>query len=394
MSVSKPVIAVIAIVVIVAAVAVYGFSAGWFDSNDKNVEKEYVEYDSTKGWNSWSPKTYIIDSSLMSASPYNATTARNLVEWYYGIEVKDKYTIKDVPKDYYTYESVVSHNAQGQLVIKSFAKSDSVNYTSKDIVIDKVPDYWMTSGSQIVTLYYILCQVHGVNYEDYNDAVLTELWSMIYAADDAGIKEDRLTKNYGIPTTKFKGERLVSSTDTTGNKEQFTNILDRVQQEGKTIMYTMSGSMVSWTNGKATWITDQCADFGSYATIFNISRIPNVLAMTEAFAYIMGYGDQAQSIIDSMRVSLYNTEMAAKEAASKLPYQHKGVSTYITNDWTFGEDSMSQEYFNIMQIENIYTGTSQTLEGLDEIVVTNQPECLLMLGKPPIDEKQLYRIKA
>ena len=392
MSMTKPLIAVIAVVAIVGGVAAYGFSAGWFDQAP--VEKEYVEYDSSKGWNSWAPKTYVIDSSLLSASPYNTITARNLTEWYYGIKVEDKYTLKDVPADYYTYESVVSHNDKGQLVIKSFAKSDAEHYTSRDIVVDKVPDYWMTSGSQIVTMYYILCEVHGVKYSDYDDAVLTELWDLIYATDAAGYDANRITKNYGIPSTKFHGEVLKSSTDTTGNTEQYTDILDAVHSEGKTIMYTMSGSMVSWVNGKATWITEQCEASGNYATIFNISRIPNVLAMTEAFAYIMGYGDKAQSIIDNMRVSLYNTQKAAEAAAAKLPYQHSAVSTYVNNDWTFGTDSMSQEFFDIMQIKNIYTGISKTLEGLDEIVVEKQPEFLFMTGKEPIDEKQLYRIKA
>lgn len=390
---NKPVIAVVAIVAILLVAIGLGVTAGWFDDDDTAKEKEYVEYDSSKGWKSWNPKTYIIDSSLMSASPYNAITAKKLVEWYYDVEVEDKYTIKDVPADYYTYESVVSHNSNGNLVIKSYAKVDSANYDYKEIVVDKVPDYWMTSGSQIVTMYYILCQVHGTNYEDYDDAVLTELWNMVYATDKAGYESDRLTTNYGIPTDKFKGVKLISSTDTTGNKEQYTKILDDVKKEGKTIMYAMSGSMVSWTNGKATWITEQCEDFGSYATIYNISKIPNVLAMTEAFAYIMGYGDQAQSIIDNMRVSFYNAEMTAKAAAEKLDYPHKGVSTYVTSDWTFGDDSMAQEFFNIMHIENIYTGVSKTLEGLDELVVSKQPEFLLMLGKPPVDEKQLYRIK-
>lgn len=381
-----PIIAVVVVIIIIAAALVPYLTKD--DSDDEKQEKTYVEYDASKGWASWNPTVSVIDSSKLSGSPYLAITLQEQVENFYNVKVEQKYTIDDVPKDFLAYDSLVSHDSSGNLVIKSFAKGTNGDYESRDITFTSTPDYYMTTGSFIVTMYYILCEAYGTEYSDFDSKVLEKLWSMVYATDNAGYA--RITGNYGIPATLFDGVKLNSSTDTQGNKEQYISILESVKSEGKTICYMASGSMTSWANGNATWITDTCQEAGSYATIFNITHLYNVVAEVEAIAYIMGYGDKAQDIVDNMRVSLYNTYMCGQEQAAKLPYQYSAVCTYITNDYTFGSDSIAQEIFDFMGLKNIKTDSSGNWS--QEKVVDAQPEYLLMVGKEPIDWNQLYRV--
>ena len=382
-----PIIAVVVVVILFAAVLIPYVTK---DSTDDKKEKEYVDYDSSKGWASWNPTVSVIDSSKLAGSPYLAITIKDKVEEFYKVEVSQKYGIEDVPSDFFSYTSLVSHDASGNLVLKSFARGDSGAYESRDITFTSVPDYYMTTGSMIVTIYYVLCEEYGTEFTDYNQEVLEKLWSMIYATDAAGYQ--RLEGNYGISSALFNGVKLVSSTATADNKEQYTSILDDVKDEGKTICFLGSGGMTNWSNGHATWITEVCQEVGSYAMIFDITRLYNVLAEIEAIAYIMGYGDKAQDIIDSMRVSLYNTYMCGQEQSEKLPYQYSAVCTYITNDYAFGEESIAQEIFDFMGLKNIKTGKSENWS--QENVVKAQPEYLLMVGKEPIDWNQLYRVQS
>lgn len=381
-----PIIAVVIVVILIAAVLVpYAMK----DNTDEKKEKEYVEYDSSKGWASWNPTVSIIDSSKLAGSPYLAITLQDKVEEFYKVKVPQTYGIKDVPSDFLAYESLVSHDSSGNLVLKSFAKGESGAYESRDITFTSVPDYYMTTGSMIITIYYVLCEVYGTEFTDYDQKVLEKLWSMIYATDAAGY--ERLEGNYGVSSALFNGVKLNSSTATADNKEQYISILDSVQKEGKTICYLASGGMTNWANGHATWITEACQEVGSYAMIFDITHLYNVMAEVEAIAYIMGYGDRAQDIIDNMRVSLYNTYMCGQEQSKKLPYQYSALCTYITNDYAFGPDSIAQEIFDFMGLKNIKTDASGNWS--QEYVVDAQPEYLLMVGKEPIDWNQLYRVK-
>lgn len=379
-----PIIAVVVVVIILAAVFV-----PYLMSDDKDSGKQYVEYDSSKGWASWNPTVAVIDSSKLSGSPYLSITIRDLVEDFYDVEVQDTYTIEDVPDDFLAYESLVSHNSDGQLVIKSYARGDSGDYESRDIVVENTPDYYMTTGSFIVTIYYVLCEVHGTDFQDYDQDVLEELWSMIYATDAAGY--ERLEGNYGISTELFDGVKLVSSTATMDNQEQYIDILQSVSNEGKTICYLATGSMTSWANGHATWITDRCEEVGSEAVIFDITHLYNVIAEIEAIAYLMGYGDMAQSIVDNMRVSLYNTYMCGQEQSSQLPYQYSALCTYVTNEWTFGPDSIAHEIFNYMGLENIMKEASGNWD--QENVISAQPEYILFVGTQPVDWDVAYRVQ-
>ncbi|MDR1690738.1 MAG: hypothetical protein LBR42_02685, partial [Candidatus Methanoplasma sp.] len=274
-------------------------------NNSDSGEKEFVDYDSSKGWASWDPKVFKFSSSLMGASPFVVNTAEEMYEGIYGdLPTNTGITIDDVPSDFYKHRSLVSYNSDGKLVVQSFAMNASQQYEPRDVVFDSVADYNMAPGSFVATLYYVMSYAAGIDPTEYDSKVVSDLWSKVNAGTYSTY--DDIEVNFGIPKEGFNGYKMphLSASDILGSSEDYVKVIESVADEGKSTVYFGYGSMNSWSNG-GTWLTELAESKGSYVILGQFATVNETLALVEAMAHIYGMKEIADDIIDDIRLRLY-----------------------------------------------------------------------------------------
>jgi len=349
------------------------------DSDDRAAEKEYVQYDSSKGWASWDPIVSKVSSSHLGGSPFTVDTVEELYKEIYGnLPSYNRFTINDVPSDFYNFDSLISYNNDGKLVVKSYANDSNGKLTSRDVVFKDTADYNMSPGSYVATLYYIMAYAAGKDPMAYDAAVVSDMWTKVNAATFSTYQD--LEINFGIPIDGFNGFKMpqLSASDIYGSREEYVKVFNDVAKEGKSTVYIGYASMNSWDSGGGKWLTDLAESQGSYVILGGFNTVNDILALVEMMSHIYGMKDVAQDIVDDMRLKLYTLSVASEEKMKGLPYQLCGVCTYANSDWTFGPNSIADEMFKILSVRNIMTGASGNWD--QENVIVEQPEIVLLTG--------------
>lgn len=358
------------------------------DNGDSGDEQE-----KKGGWYSWNPKTFLVASSNVAPSPYWVNTIEMMYEGLYGDAPSyDKYTIEDVPSDFLSYESLVSYNDLGQLVVKAKYADASKNWSSYDVTFDKMPTGGIGTGSFFVCLYYALCEQAGVDPKSYDGNVIAKMWKMAFGGDEALYAG--LERNYNIPVSGFNGVQLPNPSKISDNKEKYVALIDDLKNKGEVPVWLCSGSSPAYENG-GQWMRELMEANGFYAVTFSISTFSDCLAEIEAIAHIFGLGDTAKSLIDNLRVQMYTLYKSSEEQVQKTGHTYTGLGTYTNSDWTFADSSGMGEMFYILHIKNVYTkSASGNWEG--ENVIRAQPEVILFCMSNPslVDWDQAMRVPA
>ena len=374
----------------VVAVLVIGGLAYVALSNNGDDDNEQ---ESKGGWYSWNPKTFLVASSNVAPSPYWVNTIEMMYEGLYGSAPSyDRYAIKDVPSDFLSYESLVSYNDLGQLVVKSKYADASKNWSSYDVTFDKMPTGGIGTGSFFVCLYYALCEQAGVDPMAYDSNVIAKMWKMAFGGDEA--LYSGLERNYNIPVAGFNGVQLPNPSKISDNKEKYVAMIDDLKSRGEVPVWLCSGSSPAYENG-GQWMRELMETNGFYAVTFSISTFSDCLAEIEAIAHIFGMGDTAKNLIDNLRVQMYTLYKSSEEQVQKTGHAYTGLGTYTNSDWTFADKSGMGEMFYILHIKNVYTKTaSGNWEG--ENVIRAQPEVILFCMSNPslVDWNQAMRVPA
>ena len=373
----------VVVILLVAGAGAYIVYSG--NDDDQKIDKVYHEYDMSKGWGSWDPLLTTTSSSQMTGSAYLANVADRWYEAFYGESAPyDEYTIDDVPDDFLSYDSIVSYNSEGKLVIQATARDNGV-YTTKEVVFNELPDYIICAASFACTIYTIIATAHGTEYEDYDDAVLKELDELIYAGDSGLV--NRFTQEYGIPDDKLNAVQLGSATNPLKYREQYVDVLESISSEGSTCCFIGSGTSMGWTGG-GDWLTEMTAEIGSNCALFNIASIPTTLAAIEAIAHIIGYGDQAQEIVDDIRLKLYACSQGAAEQESKYSYVRSAMYINVDENNARGKNTLADEMFQLFHLRNTATHSgNQTIS--EEAVIEDQPDIIVFVSRDDISEIDL-----
>jgi len=375
------IIAIVAAVVLVIAAAAIVLS-----HQDQGETKE-----TKKGWYAWDPQTMVLASSNVAPSPYWDVILGQLYENIYG-EKPDytKYTKADVPKDYMKYDSLVSHDSNGNLVVTSKYRLQTGEWHTYDTTYTSVPTGMIGSGSYAICLYYAICAQMGVDPSAHNASAVSKMWSMAYGGDSS--LYEKLEMNYNIPIAGFSGTELTNPAYMNDNKDSYVNLISKLTADGKTPVWICSGSSPRWENG-GEWLKGVIEEQGGYSLLLSISTFEDCLAEIEAICYIFGYGDYAQDLIDDLRLKMYTLDKLSEQKVKAMGKQYTGLGIYTNNDWTFASNSGIGVMFELLHVKNVYTlADSGNWEA--ENVIKAQPQIIVFCASNPktVDWNQAMRV--
>lgn len=262
----------IVVIAVVGILIVCGAAYALASSGDEDVETP-----NKGGWYSWNPKTFVCASSNVAPSPYWTNTLTDLYGVVYDSQPDfTKYTSKDVPEDYLTYDSLVSHDADGNLVIEGKYRDSAKVWQSYYVTIDKdrMPTGAIGAGSYFVCIYYLLCSAAGVDPDDHDSKVVSQLWDLAFGGDQTLFQG--LETNYGIPVDGFHGTELPNPAKVNDNKDLYTRTVEEVVQKGEVPIWICSGSSPGWDNG-GRWMKDMIEAQGGlrdHLRDLHIQRLP------------------------------------------------------------------------------------------------------------------------
>lgn len=191
---------------------------------------------------------------------------------------------------------------------------------------------------------------------------------------------------------------MKSCTSITKNKEAYLTEFDKIKSEGKTVCFMGMGSAIAWDDG-GDWLTEQTAKFNSYSMLFNVTDMSAIFSNIEAVCYILGYGDEAQNIIDSIRLKLYAISMAAKEQEDKYDYQRMALYINVGENNARGTNTLADELMTLFSLKNCCYDHSGNDTIDEEVVITRQPEIIVFVSDvattdPTFDLNTALRIKS
>ncbi|MCQ2069673.1 MAG: hypothetical protein MJZ68_00895 [archaeon] len=385
------VILIAAVLVIVGAIAVIIMT----DSTPEKISKEDHEYDPSKGWGSWDPLLTNTSSSNMTGSAYIAQVADYWYSTIYGEDMDySKYSISDVPDDFLPYQKLVKDNGNGTFTVTKMIRNDGETvYTPKEITIKNLPDYFICAASFTSTVYTVLCAAHGVDYKDCDPAVIKELYSKIYAGDSGFIKY--LDTQYGIPVTEDKTSiKMGSCTSIMKYKEQYMSVFGDIKDAGKTVCFMGMGTIGSEADD---WLTEQMSVFNSYSVTFDVTDMPAILGNIEVVAYLLGYGDKAQEIVDYVRLHLYACGQEAQKQESKYDYTRTALYINVGENKARGLNTLANDLYELFGFKNCVTHTGNQ-EVKEEVILKAQPDIIIFVSDlkptdPDFDLKSALRVK-
>lgn len=383
----------VVIILIVAGVGAYVITSDSDSDDEKKISKTYVEYDASKGWGSWNPILTNTHSSCMTGSAYIAQVADYWYNTIYDEKVDySKYTTKDVPDDFLAYDHLVKKNSDGTLTVSSMIR-DGSDYTPKEMTVKENPDYIICAASFSTTVYTVLSTAMGHAYTDYDSSVLKEFYTKMYAGDNGFIKN--LTHLYGIPATDDKTSiKMSSCTSILKYKEQYMDVFGDIKDAGKTVAFF---GMASVGSEAFNWMNEQMSTFDSYALGFNVADLPAIMSGIEVIAYVLGYGDTAQDIVDEIRLQLYTISQEAKQNEEKYDYTRTALYINVGENKARGANTLADELMQLFGLQNVatYSGNQEIKE---EAVIQAQPDIIIFVSDlspsdPEFDLKTALRVK-
>lgn len=361
--------------------------------DDPKISKEYYEYDFSKGWGSWNPILTNTSSSNMTGSAYISQVADYWYNTIYDEPVDySKYSIEDVPEDFLAYESLVSKDTKGNLVIQSMIRDEAGVYNAKPVTITKLPDYIICPGSVASTVYTVMAVANGTDYEDYDSKVVTEFWNKIYAGD-SGLAT-KFTSLYGVPSDEWHGVKMSSCTNILKYKEQYMTVFGDIKDEGKNVCFIGQGSIGAEAD---TWMSEQMAVFDSYDILINVTDLEQILANIEVVACLLGYEDTAKNIVDSIRVRLYAISQESELKESKYDYVRSALYINVDANKARGLNTLANDLMELFHMTNCVTHTGNQ-EVKEEVIILAQPDIIVFVSElspddPGFDLKTALRIK-
>lgn len=366
----------IVVIAVVGILIVCGAAYALASSGDEDDETP-----NKGGWYSWNPKTFVCASSNVAPSPYWTNTLTDLYGVVYDSQPDfTKYTSKDVPEDYLTYDSLVSHDADGNLVIEGKYRDSAKVWQSYYVTIDKdrMPTGAIGAGSYFVCIYYLLCSAAGVDPDDHDSKVVSQLWDLAFGGDQTLFQG--LETNYGIPVDGFHGTELPNPAKVNDNKDLYTRTVEEVVQKGEVPIWICSGSSPGWDNG-GRWMKDMIEAQGGYAITFGISTYSDCLAEIEALGYVFGLEDYVGGLIDQLRLEMYTLDMESKAAVERMGHAPTAVAASNKTTWVYADNSGMGMFIAALNMDNIYEGVSGYWDS--ENIVQAQPEVILFNVSDP-----------
>ncbi len=376
----------ITIAAIAVVAVVIGAGAAVVLMNDDGDGKE-----NKGGWYAWDPNIMAVASSKVAPSPYWVETIGEMYENIYDCKPDfSKYSKSDVPKDFLPYDSIISFDGDGNLIVTSKYKDSTGKWSTYNTTYTSIPTGMIGSGSYAICLYYALCQAAGVSATDYDSKVISQLWDLCFGGDSS--LYDGLSKNYKIPTAEFSGVQLPNPSKISENKETYTNLLQSLKDAGETPIWICSGSSPSWDSG-GQWMKETVESAGGYSLLLSISTFSDCLAEIEAISYIFGYGEYAQTLIDTLRTQMYAISQESAKQVEARGAQYTGLGIYANNDWTFASNSGIGVMFEILKVKNVYT-KEKSGNWEEENVIKAQPQVIVFCISDPttIDWDQAMRV--
>lgn len=368
----RQIVAISVVAVLVLCGAAYAIASG---GDDDQTEP------SKGGWYSWNPDTFVCASSNVAPSPYWTNTLSDLYEVVYK-EKPDlgKYRLSDVPADYLRFDSLVSHDSEGNLVVEGKYRDSAKVWQSYQVTIDKdrMPTGAIGAGSYFVCVYYILCSAYGVDPNDHDSATVQKLWDLAFGGDSSLFTG--LQSNYGIPVDGFKGVELPNPAKVGDNKDLYTKTVENLISQGEVPIWLCSGSSPGWDNG-GKWMKEMIEAQGGYAVTFGISTYNDCLAEIEALGYIFGLQDHVGSLIDQLRLEMYALDMESSEAVKRLGHAPTAVAASNKTTYVYADNSGMGMFIAALNMDNIYKGTSGNWDS--ENIVAAQPEVILFNVSDP-----------
>ncbi|MBR2254605.1 MAG: hypothetical protein IJ856_02130 [Candidatus Methanomethylophilaceae archaeon] len=360
----------------------------------QKISKKMYPIDPTKGWSSWNPILTNTSSSNMTGSAYVLQVADYWYNTIYGEKMDySKYSLSDVPKSFLAYESLVSYDSQGRLVVSSTLEDTSKVYTHKSVTFDVLPDYIICAASFASTVYTIMATAAGTDYKDYDDSVVSAFYDKIYAGD-SGLAT-KFTVQYGVPSDKWHGVKMGSCTSILKYKDQYMTVLGDIKDEGKTVCFLGMASVGSEAD---QWLSEQMGTFNSRDVLFNVADLPAILAGIEAISHILGYGDQAQSIVDKIRLNLWAISQEAEKKESAYDYVRSVCYVNVGEIKVRGAKTIAQELIDLFHMQNCVTHDGNK-EVQEEVILAAQPDIIVYVSEyhpsdtENFDLKQALRIK-
>ena len=394
-------IAVVAIVAVAGVAAFLALGNGGSSDNGGNdgpnggndqpaskISKQFYPIDPAKGWSSWNPVLTNTSSSNMTGSAYVLRVADYWYKTIYGEDMDySKYKLSDVPKSFLAYDSLVSYDSQGRLVVSSTLEDTSKVYTHKPVVFEKLPDRIICAASFASTIYTIMATAHGTEYTDYNEAVLTEFYNKICAGDNG--LANKFTVQYGVPSEKWHGVYMKSCTNILANKDQYMTVFGDIKDKGETVCFLGMASVGSEAD---QWLTEQMGTFGSEDVLFNVADLPAILAGIEAISHILGYGDQAQSIVDKIRLNLWAISQEAEKKESAYDYTRSVCYVNTGEIKVRGSQTLAQELIDLFHMKNCVTHSGNK-EVQEEVILTAQPDIIIYVSEYHPSDKEHFNLK-
>jgi ABC-type Fe3+-hydroxamate transport system substrate-binding protein len=132
---------------------------------------------------------------------------------------------------------------------------------------------------------------------------------------------------------------------------------------------------------------------GGYSLLLSISTFSDCLAEIEAISYIFGYGEYAQTLIDTLRTQMYAISQESAKQVEARGAQYTGLGIYANNDWTFASNSGIGVMFEILKVKNVYT-KEKSGNWEEENVIKAQPQVIVFCISDPttIDWDQAMRV--
>ena len=246
-----------------------------------------------------------------SASPVVVETIGQIYESYYGDLPEHNFTYDEVTEDvefyeqYCKWEPFVSTNTDGTVTVRS---STSV-YGDEYITMDVADSIVTMSTIFTDTLYYLLCQKHGVephSEESLNDDGLSnDLRSMIVGGLESAYYEDQgaeyMTSHGVLENYLDLGVKSVTKID----PEVLADVMSRASSDDSTVVYLAFGSMIR-EDKQYDANTDPCRNTGTKYVFTTPRSISDIFACIDAIGKIMGFDPSVSTgLIQDVQCELY-----------------------------------------------------------------------------------------
>ena len=346
-----------------------------FNGDGDMKGKQYYEYDTTKGWYSWNPDAFNITSAYVSVTPYLVNVVEEMYENVYGgLPSYQGVSIDDIPDDYLAYESLVSHNGDGDLLVTSTLREDSTSnvHVTRQIAFTENSTAMISSSAYVVTLYYLLCEKYRCTPFGPDDSLArNELWSIVIGGDSSVYPG--ITTNYGIETPD-NHITLPSTYQLINNIEAYTNVVGNVTSNGTNLVF-FAGLTADSADAMSQFYNVFESNGNAHAVFFFSNGISDVLAAIEVIGAVFGMEDQAHDVIDDMRLKFYALHESASQKTNQNGYNYTVYMESVSGK-AAGIGTITNDLFELLCWVNINTSDQWQMVS-EEVIVEKQPEVII-----------------